>query len=154
MKPPMHDVITLRQPALIKTVHTVISGDTMNGIAIKYGTTSQAIMTENGLTSTSIYIGQKLTIPGTEKIVKDDQGFPQMQDITILARVTDESSMVIDDKGQERQATKTVCLDGSLSPNLGDQIIDGLDIVTIIKVKARRSYSGKKTYYWVAQCGE
>lgn len=153
MKPPMHDLITLRTPEIVKDVHTVQAGDTMSGIAIRYGVTSQAIMNENGLTSTAIYIGQKLTIPGTEHQVKDGQGFPQMSVVTTLARVTDESTMVIDDKGQERQATKTVCLDGSLTPKLGDEVQIGSEIVTIIKSKARKSYSGKKIYYWVTHCG-
>lgn len=88
------------------------------------------------------------------KVIKDEQGFPLFTEITTLARVTQESTIVIDDKGQEKQATYTVAIDGTLSPKLQDEIVIGSDAVTIIKIKPRRSYSGKKTYYWVAQCGE
>jgi LysM repeat protein len=43
--------------------YTVSTGDTLWGLAIRYGTTVQAIKTRNGLTSDIIYKGQKLIIP-------------------------------------------------------------------------------------------
>lgn len=43
--------------------HTVASGDTLWGLARKYGTTVGAIQAANGLTSTNIRTGQTLTIP-------------------------------------------------------------------------------------------
>jgi len=43
--------------------YTVQSGDTLSGIAAKYGITVNAIMTANKLSSTAIYAGQVLTIP-------------------------------------------------------------------------------------------
>jgi len=46
------------------TAHTVVSGDSLWGIARKYGTTIEAIQSANGLTTTSIRTGQELTIPG------------------------------------------------------------------------------------------
>ena len=45
------------------TLYTVRSGDTLSAIARRYGTTVQAIMAANGLTSTRIYAGQQLRIP-------------------------------------------------------------------------------------------
>lgn len=45
-------------------VHIVQTGDTLYSIARRYGTTVDAIMTANGLTSTNIYVGQRLIIPG------------------------------------------------------------------------------------------
>ena len=47
-------------------VHTVVKGDTLWGIAVKYlgnGTRYKEIKTLNGLTSDVIYSGQKLKIP-------------------------------------------------------------------------------------------
>ncbi|HWK22066.1 MAG TPA: LysM peptidoglycan-binding domain-containing protein [Ureibacillus sp.] len=46
------------------STYTVKSGDTLSGIAKKYGTTYTAIMKANGLSSTSIRVGQKLQIGG------------------------------------------------------------------------------------------
>ncbi len=45
------------------TTYTVMPGDTLYGIAAKYGTTVDAIMQANNLTSWTIYPGQVLTIP-------------------------------------------------------------------------------------------
>lgn len=48
------------------TAHTVVAGDTVFGIAKKYGTTVDAVLAANGLTRASIiYPGQKLTVSGS-----------------------------------------------------------------------------------------
>ena len=44
--------------------HTVKSGDTLSSIARQYGTTYQAIMSNNGLMTTNIKIGQTLEVSG------------------------------------------------------------------------------------------
>jgi LysM repeat protein len=44
--------------------HVVKAGQTLSHIARYYGTTVQAIMNANGLTSSTIYVGQHLYIPG------------------------------------------------------------------------------------------
>lgn len=44
--------------------YTVQRGDTLYSIARRYGTTVRAIMQVNGLRTTTIYVGQSLTIPG------------------------------------------------------------------------------------------
>ncbi len=43
--------------------HTVVEGDTLTGIAARYGTTVEAISGANNLTDSVIWIGQELTIP-------------------------------------------------------------------------------------------
>jgi len=50
-------------PAPTPVTYIVQSGDTLNAIAARYGTTAQAIMDANGLTSDEIQIGQVLIIP-------------------------------------------------------------------------------------------
>ena len=48
------------------TTHTVVSGETVSGIAKKLGTTAQAVVAANGLNARAfVRIGQTLTIPGT-----------------------------------------------------------------------------------------
>lgn len=50
-------------PAPTPITYIVQSGDTLNEIAARFGTTSQAIMDANGLTSDIIQVGQVLIIP-------------------------------------------------------------------------------------------
>lgn len=48
-----------------ETVYTVKSGDTLSGIAAKYGTTYQALASYNGISNPNkISVGQKIKIPG------------------------------------------------------------------------------------------
>ena len=53
-------------PAAPQTTHTVTRGDTLSGIAKKYGVTLAAVFEANGLGSGSIiYPGQAIAVPGT-----------------------------------------------------------------------------------------
>lgn len=55
--------------------HTVQPGETLSSIAQRYGTTVQALMQANGLTSASqIYVGQVLTIPASSGSSGGTQG--------------------------------------------------------------------------------
>lgn len=85
---------------------------------------------------------------------KDDNGFPELFEYPVMGRVTEESTLVKDQKGEERQATYTVCLPSTVTPNLGDELKIGDVTVSILKRSARKSYSGTKIYYWVTNCGE
>ncbi len=54
------------KPAPATTTHRVVRGDTVSGLAKRYGTTIDAIVAANNLRSASlIRIGETLTIPGT-----------------------------------------------------------------------------------------
>ncbi len=50
--------------ALGGTSHTVVSGDSLWGLARKYGTSIEALQAANGLTTTGIRTGQTIIIPG------------------------------------------------------------------------------------------
>ncbi len=47
-----------------ETVYIVQRGDTLSAIGRRYGVTVQALVTYNSLTTTNIYVGQRLLIPG------------------------------------------------------------------------------------------
>lgn len=47
------------------TQHVVEKGDTLSGIAKKYGTSIKALKSANGLKSDTIQVGQKLTLPAS-----------------------------------------------------------------------------------------
>lgn len=47
------------------TVYVVQRGDTLSAIARRYGTTVSNLMAYNGLTSTTIYVGQRVLIPAS-----------------------------------------------------------------------------------------
>ena len=59
-------VTTSATPAVGGTAYTVVRGDTLYSIAGRYGTSVEAIVTLNGLSSTSIYVGQQLVISSTK----------------------------------------------------------------------------------------
>lgn len=46
------------------TIHTVVAGETLWGIAQKYGVTVDEIKAKNGLSDNTIFVGQKLVIKG------------------------------------------------------------------------------------------
>ncbi|WP_314209425.1 LysM peptidoglycan-binding domain-containing protein, partial [Vagococcus salmoninarum] len=47
------------------TTHAVVSGDTLSGIASRYGVSIANLKTWNGLKSDLIFVGQRLTVKGT-----------------------------------------------------------------------------------------
>ncbi len=57
---------TKRSSATSKTTtHTVRRGDTLSGIAARYGTTTAKLRALNGIEGSTIYVGQKLRVRGT-----------------------------------------------------------------------------------------
>jgi murein DD-endopeptidase MepM/ murein hydrolase activator NlpD len=54
--------IIVAPPTTTETVYTVVSGDTLSGIAAKFNLSLQTLMTKNNLTSTIILVGQKLKV--------------------------------------------------------------------------------------------
>jgi LysM repeat protein len=47
------------------TSHTVVRGDTLGGIARRYGVSGTAIKQANGMTSDTVVLGKQLAIPGS-----------------------------------------------------------------------------------------
>ena len=55
---------TVERPSTSETIYTVVSGDTLSGIASKYGTTYQKLAEYNGIADPNkIYPGQQIKIP-------------------------------------------------------------------------------------------
>jgi N-acetylmuramoyl-L-alanine amidase len=52
-------------PSGAGTTHVVVKGDTLGGIARRYGTTSAAIKQANGMTTDTVVLNKKLVIPGS-----------------------------------------------------------------------------------------
>ena len=56
----------VEQPSKSEIIYTVVSGDTLSGIASKYGTTYQKLAEYNNISDPNkIYPGQQIKIPGT-----------------------------------------------------------------------------------------
>ena len=56
------------KPNTSETVYTVVSGDTLSGIASRYGTTYQRLAEYNGISNPNlIYPGQQIRIPGSSQ---------------------------------------------------------------------------------------
>ncbi len=51
------------QPTATTTKYKVKAGDTLLGIALKYGVTVEALREANGLTGDMLHIGDELVIP-------------------------------------------------------------------------------------------
>jgi len=63
------------QAATCSTTHTVVAGETLSSIALKYNTTVEAIATANDLKAPyTIFVGQKLCIPGTSSTPSTGSG--------------------------------------------------------------------------------
>jgi peptidoglycan endopeptidase LytF len=52
-------------PSTASTSHTVVRGDTLGGIARRYGSSTTAIKQANGMTSDTVVLGKNLVIPGS-----------------------------------------------------------------------------------------
>ncbi|MCO4768449.1 MAG: LysM peptidoglycan-binding domain-containing protein [Deltaproteobacteria bacterium] len=61
---------TSKSTSRAATTYTVRSGDTVSGIAAKFGTSWAALRKANSLKSDTIKVGQKLSIPGTGSVAK------------------------------------------------------------------------------------
>ncbi len=60
---PAHKAGTSKAPRATGGSYTVVSGDTLGGIAYRHGTTVAALKQVNSMTSDKIHIGQKLALP-------------------------------------------------------------------------------------------
>ena len=60
--------------AAASTTHTVVRGDTLSGIARKYGVSIAAVKQANGMTSDVVVLGKDLVIPGASGPVSRPAG--------------------------------------------------------------------------------
>ena len=74
--PPAPEPPAAPAPApVVSGSHTVVSGDTLSGIAAKYGIATQSILDANGMTWESmIFPGDKLVIPGVATVSTASSG--------------------------------------------------------------------------------
>jgi LysM repeat protein len=87
---PVYRLARLPQSAVKGQSHRVRQGDTLSGIARRYGVTPRSILVANGLTGPSeVRAGRALSIPGTFTIALNDQSV----DFDVQPRV--ESGMAI-----------------------------------------------------------
>lgn len=106
-----------------KKIYTVVGGDTLNGIAIKMDTTSSAIMAENNMSTSNIYIGQKLTIPAKPgAYVKDDYGRFKLEPIEVKVAIDLKQSIVKDQTGAEISTFMDVDFPPSILYDYGDEL--------------------------------
>lgn len=71
-----------------ETTYIVVKGDTLSGIAKRYGTTYQKLAEYNGIKNPNIiHIGQKIIIPGTN-------GKPATKEITYIVKAGDNLSKI------------------------------------------------------------
>lgn len=71
-----------------ETVYTVVSGDTLSGIASKYNTTYQKLAEYNGISNPNlIYPGQKIKIPGSSSNYEYKQTYYTIQSGDNLTKI-------------------------------------------------------------------
>ena len=137
---------TTQQPTPdTETTYIVQKGDTLYSIALKYGTTAEAIINKNNLTSPVISIGQILTIPSDTESTgeKQDQG------------VTTNNTYIVQ-KGDSlwsisRKYNVNVN-DIKLANNLSSDILTIGQILTIPSVRSNEDYIESNLY--VVQKGD
>lgn len=74
------------------STYTVQRGDTLGGIASKYGTSYQHLMQLNGLSHTTIYAGQKLKVKGSAAVTKTAAPTPAQKTTPQYKRSTSTST--------------------------------------------------------------
>ena len=128
------------------TVYVVRRGDTLYGIARRSGTTVQAIMWANGLTSTHIYVGQRLLIPAPQASCPDAP--PQRVRVGESARVcTAYEQLIVRAQPRRNSAVLT-----RLGPSRYVSVIDGPVCANAFSWWLVRTNSG--TVGWVAEGGD
>ena len=98
-------------------VYTVKAGDTLSGIAAKYGTTYQALAAYNGISNPNVIrVGQKIRIPSGEKPSASAPAAPSSPQTSTPGTIKVEAAMYFD-KAQAR--TYTVTADSGLNIRAG-----------------------------------
>lgn len=88
------------------------------------------------------------------KVIKDDQGFILTTEKETNCRITDGSNLTINQDGQTLNSLYTVCLPNTFNPQIKDEIQIGAETLSVLRVKARRNWSGNHIYYWVVEIGQ
>lgn len=78
-----------------ETAHTVQKGDTLSGIALKYGSSVRLIKQANGLKSDLIRVGQKLSIPINTPAQADLLGSVRKETAQINVRASNWDTIIV-----------------------------------------------------------
>jgi peptidoglycan DL-endopeptidase LytE len=87
--------ISATQPASSNGSYTVISGDTIYGIAKKYNMTIAQIKSLNGLTTDLIHVGQVLKVSGTVSVTSKTLAAPVSTTLSKSQMIIDEAKKYI-----------------------------------------------------------
>lgn len=104
------------QPETVE--YKVKAGDTLSGIAVKYGVTTWEIARRNGIWNPNlIFVGQKLAIPGGGEVVPE----------TVAAPPAAEAPLIIESPTENASITSPVTITGfgrAFENNLAVEILD------------------------------
>ena len=133
-KPSKPTTATSKKPATSSSTYTVKSGDTLSGIAQRFGTTTKALQNLNGITNANkIYAGQVLKVKGTAKKVTAKTS-------TYTVKSGDTLSGIASKYGTTTKALQN--LNGIANPNL---IYAGQKLKVSGKAKATPKYHTVKS---------
>jgi LysM repeat protein len=130
----------------------IVQGDTLSGIAASYGTTVEALMTENGLSGDLIYAGDTLSIPGETSAAPVQQAVETQQPVAAQtsAPASDGSieGMIRSTFGANADyALHIAACESSMNPNAYNGILGAAGLFQIIPgTWASTSQAGQSPY--------
>lgn len=128
--PPVPGSSTVTTPVGGATAHVVVAGDTISGIATRYGITQTQLIAANGLTGGRVYVGQRLSL------VPSTNNRPAAEATTYTVVVGDTLSGIAQKLGTTMRALQSA--NGLANPN---QVVIGMRLT----VPAQASGSGPIT---------
>ena len=129
-----------------EVVYIVKAGDTLSGIAKKYGTTYQVLASYNGIANPNVIrVGQKIRIPG---IGQTSTSTPTTPQTTTPEKVKVEAAMFFD-KAQARTYTVTANTGLNLRAGAGDKKA----VITTLKNGTNYNKVGQTIWLYVAVNG-
>jgi LysM repeat protein len=133
--------------------HVVVGGDTLSGIALRYGVSAEAIRSTNGMSSTMVRLGRKLVIPGgstassTSAVPTHNAGLaiPQTVRSSVAQHRETLNQRRLPTKTQARQMVADTARRHSVEPSLAlavayhesgfqQRVVSGVDAIGVMQV--------------------